>query len=236
MAIGTPTDLGHFSGTTTPTTGSITTLAAVSTGALICLIRYANASTGVFSGAPTDTAGNTYVQAPSGVAVIGFAPVLDIWYCKNAISMASSSTISFNFSGSALREAVTAFTCTGLDTGAPLDVGATTILNGTTQTATGALSLNVRSLYSSELIVGCFTTAVNTGAVTLGGSWTQVGGMVASSANILPAYQIVSGINSVAWAPTWINSALNRSQGFGFAASGSAYQAGTSELTLMGVG
>lgn len=228
MAIGTPTDLGHFSSISTPATGSITTAAAVSSGALIVLIRYANASTGLFTSAPTDSSSNTYVQAPSGVAVTNVAPVLDIWYCKNATSMASSSTISFNFSGSALREAVTAFTCTGLDTSNPLDPLATTVSNGTTVTAANTTSLNVRALYNSMLLIGCFTTATNTGTVTNLGSWTQVGGMIASSANIFPAYQVVSGLQNpgIAWAPQWTTSGLNRSQGFGFKGAGATFLGG----------
>lgn len=239
MAIGTPLDLGHFASSATPTSGTITTGNAVTAGGIIVILRYANQTTGTFTSAPTDSSGNTYVQAPAAARVSSVAPVCDVWYCANAAAMASSSAISFNFSGSALRESVDAFTCTGLATSNPIDPGSVGTANGTTGTAASATSMNVNVYYNSMLLIGAVTSGSNYSALVPGGNWTALGGVSNAGANITPAYQIVSTPNvPVAWAPSWTTSVLYRSFGFAIIGSGATFEGPSTGATqmLMGVG
>lgn len=237
MAIGTPLDLGHFASQSTPTSGSITTLNTVSTGDVVCLIRYTNATTGTFTSAPTDTAGNTYVQAKAPPGVLNVTPVLDIWYSTNSITEASSSTISFNFSGSSLRQGVSAFTVSGIRTTNALATDVFTLAQGTTGTSTSATSQNARSDWDNVLLIGGFTTGTNVTALTATG-WTAVGGVLNGGANVQPFYKIQSSQtvpSLVAFAPTWTTSAQYRCQVWGFIGIGAKYLAESTGLLTMGV-
>jgi hypothetical protein len=235
MAIGTPYDMGNYANASTPSSGSITTTHAVATGDLVVIGRYTGATAGVFTSAPTDNSSNTYVQVPAGYRCSSATPVVDVWYSVNSTSMVTSSTISFNFSGSALREGVTAFGVSGMATASPIALGSAGTTNGTTNNNTTAVTQNAVNLYTSQiLIIGWFATSSNVSGFTPGGSWTRVGGTLAGSANIVPCYQIVSSIGNTVWQPSWTGTASNRCVAMGFIGSSAKFAVDGGGSLLLG--
>lgn len=202
MPIGTPVDLGHNANAATPPSLAITTLAQVNAGDLIVLFHYANATTGPVSGV-TDDAGNVYTLAYSFVTA---APVIECYYCANALPLSPGQAITAAFSGAALRHGITAFTVSGMLSATPVDaISATASATSTTDgtVSTGALAQPL------ELVVGCVVAGGALGTIVQGAGFTPVGGSFAT-AILAPAYQAVNSTNSVSYSPSWANSVLSR--------------------------
>jgi hypothetical protein len=234
MGIGTPKDLGHNASSTSPTSLAITTGNSVSAGDLIIVVHYANSIPSGYLTSITDSAGNTYTQNVGQHAALSTG--VEIWSCVNALSMASSSTITTNMN-SGSRHGVTAFAVSGMVTsGGPgvIDVNATTAT--TTGTSTSATTQNIApTAATTSLILGVLSAGATITSPVPGGSWTQVGGTI-TTATVVPCYQIVSALTPVAFAPSWTNSVLYRSSGFSFIGIPANSINRQSNLGLCGVG
>lgn len=225
-AIGTPLDLGHNQ-TTSATGLTITTGNAITAGDMACVLDYTAATGGLFTSAPTDTAGNTYVQVYS---FTGSTPAFEIYCSFNSLAMASSSTITTVFAG-AVRHGIDAFTVSGIGTtSAAFDKSCGT----PTGTATSSGTLTVPQLsVANELVIGWFAGASDPGARTWGTGFTGVGGNTAT-AFALPAYLAVTVPTTFTFAPSWVNSVTYRTGCATF--KGSAQTSGGPGMGMTGAG
>lgn len=205
MAISTPVNLGFIGNASTPSSLSITTSAAVSSGDTIIMWHYANGGNSFATGTVTDSSSNTYHTIISSQAS---APLLEIFVCYNAASMASSSSITIpSFANSALRHGMSAWKITGLlntNGGIPIDphtTGTANVVQGNTGTSSASIPIN-NSYSNIMLFAGIVTQGSTAGTVTQGGSFTTLGGGT-TNAFMYPAYQIVASASGVTYAPSW---------------------------------
>jgi len=199
MAIGTPVNLGA-NGVASATSLAITTGNAITAGDTVIVWFYC-AATGGTVATLTDTAGNTYNLLASFASV---APLIQVYTCVNATSMASSSSISATFNGSAQRHGMAAYTISGLINPNNADlhtIGTANKSQFTTSTTTVSIPIN-NSYSNIMLMLEVLVAGSSYGTVTHSPSFTQLGG-TATNAFMSPAYFITSTTASITSVQSW---------------------------------
>lgn len=140
--------------TASSATAAVTYGSTTASGSLLILLASANGAT---HNAPTDTAGNTWVQA--GTTFDQGSNKLSIWYVVNA--PANAGTVTMNFGASYIYRAVVIFEFSGAATSGVLDQAQGGQAGATATASTGSFTLAA----ASELLI-----AITVGTQTITGS------------------------------------------------------------------
>lgn len=206
MAISNPVFIGSASTTAIVSSLALTTTQNVPAGALIVVTAGALFLASQTVTSVTDSAGNTYTHA---VGTFANNMLGDMWYCQNALALASSSTITVNFSGSTLSTlygtVVGAAYCTGVVAASAIDktnhteygTASTTPSSGSTGTLTQA----------SEVAFGWVFgyTAGAQPTITEGAGFTNLFTYIEGSGNQDAGnfgYQVVNATTALNYQPT----------------------------------
>lgn len=229
MAIGTPLSLGSGATASAASLAIASTANAVTAGDLVIVMHYSNVTTGTIA-TITDTAGNVYTRVATSNPN---AVLYEVYVCPNALAMASTSSISCTFNAGSNRHGLAAMTLSGMMPNIGVyDPRATT----TTGTATSANSITLNAIGSTNMFVlGLIVSGATLGTVTMGGSFTAIGG-TAATAIVLPSYQIISSPAAISFVPSWVNSATYRTATMAFKGLAAANTSRQAQAALTGVG
>jgi hypothetical protein len=198
-AIGTPTQLGTASGTTTAV---ITTGADAPVGSLtIAVVAVGTSNIAVTS--VVDSQSNCISYTALDNAPVASRPTVAIFYCATtSTDLASGQTITATVP-SGDKVTITAFAVGGMAS-SPADVHSKQVngASGTsaTSTSTGTLA------QSYELVVGGLALASTSSGFAPGGQLIAIGGLSNANASAYAAYQINCTNGTIAFAPIWTTS------------------------------
>lgn len=228
-AIGTPTELGNFSSTTTTSPQSITTSASCDAGSLIVVpLTHMTTTT---AHAVSDSAGNTY----SITATYTGATRMVLAYKENAAALGSGGTITASWTtNSSIMMA--AYCVSGVATASALDktgAGRSASPGPSFTLPTGTLA------QANEIVFGTWTTNGSDGGVTSAGtSFTALTPftMTSSTPVFHAAYKITSVVTDSNYDPAWNTSRNYTGNLWTFKEASGGGGATTQRGLLLGVG
>lgn len=237
MAIGTPTALFASPGTSTTnnTTCTLVTNASAPAGSLIVAIatvRVASAATATFSdGSLTWSDFDANNGAATGGVSIGWALAPS--------GLASSTTLTVTWGGSATRKGLTAYYVTGLDTSTPNDSAVNTANSGTSGNAsvTGGTSTQADEIFFFASKHNAATSGV-TGTPSAG--YTELDDFIVGASTFLQqyaSYKIASATEAPAPSVTYSDTTTNWQAGVvGFKMAAAVGGVTVKQLAALGVG
>lgn len=203
MAIGTPTLLGSVGGTTSVSSKTFTTVAAIPAGALsVILVNYYNSGASSVAVTSVSDGTNTYTQAVFISQGSSTPSAGSLYYCNNCLAVGSGATVTVTWAGNTAGQAIIGAVVTGIASSSSLDKTASAATATNTPTvSTGTLSV------SNEIVFG-LVSGYNYTASTEDATFTNIANIYPNQLIGTLGYKIVSSTGSVTYSPILVGGAI----------------------------